>query len=1841
MVPSGTVTFTINGNPSPDCPAVAVNSSGAATCTTSSLAAPSDAITATYSGDANFTVAAPATMTQTVNALAATLGLTSPGASNVNASVTFTAQLSGVALTPVVPSGNVAFTANGTTISGCGSVAVDATGKATCSTSSLAAPSDAIKATYTGDANFTVAAPATMTQTVNALAATLGLTSPGASNVNASVTFTAQLSGVTLTPVVPSGNVAFTANGTTISGCGSVAVNASGAATCSTSSLVAPSDAIKATYSGDTNFTVAAPATMTQTVNALAATLGLSSPGASNVNASVTFTAQLSGVALTPVVPSGNVAFTANGTTISGCGSVAVNASGAATCSTSSLVAPSDAIAATYSGDTNFTVAAPATMTQTVSQLSPTLVMSGQGATKVNQHATFKATLGGVTFTPTAPSGTITFTVGGNPISDCSPVTVNATTLAPTCSTATLPAGSDSIGASYSGDSNYAAVTAAPVTQTVAQLSPTLVLSGEGSSQVNQQVTFTATLGGVTFTPTAPSGTVTFTAGGNPISDCPAVTVNATTLAPTCATSTLSAGSDSIRASYSGDGNYKAVTAAAVTQTVSKLGPTLTLSGQGSSNVNQQVTFTATLGGVTFTPTAPTGKVTFTSGGKSISDCPAVTVNATTLAPTCATSTLAVGSDSIGASYSGDSNYTAVTATSVTQTVSPVAATLTLTPSPGVSVAAGTVVTFTAQVGPPGSIAPAAPTGTVTFQINGSSSADCPAVTLTAGSAGAATCKTSSLLVPADVITATYSGDTNFTGPVTTTLTETVGKTAAQTTLTSSLPTSAVNQPVTFTATVKPPSGTVLPTGTVTFTQGATTLCGATGISSTTGIATCSYAFSSVIPTPGSTITATYSGDQNFSSGTPATVLQVVTAASTTTSVVSSPNPSATNQQVSFTATVTPAFTAGTAKPTGTVTFTNTTSATTLCANLTITAGIVPVCNYTFTASGTYDAVATYTSGDSNFTGSASGATADAQVVGAGATSVTLTSSPNPSFVDQLVTFNATINFTSSGSTVPTGTVVYYDGATKLCTSPSTGTSAFTGGVVPACAVPLSSAGNHSITAVFTSSNSNFSNATSNALSQVVSQTATTTTVVSTPNPSNVNQSVAFTATVTPQYTAGTALPTGKVTFTNTTSSTTLCANLTIVAGVVPVCNYTFTSSGTYNVVATYTTGDSNFAGSVSVADVQAVGAGTTSVALTSQPSPSMVNQQVTITATINFISSGSAVPTGTLSYTDTLTSKVLCTFTAVTVTGSGSGNVPACTAPFYTAGTHPISVSYSGDSNFTKSASTLNLVVNPTPTATTVTGPSSSAVNQSVTFTATIAPAVAPFAGSTNPGGTVSFSYLFGSVNVPLCTTSIPVSTTGTGAGAVTTAACSASLPSQGAYTITAIYTGDSNFSTSTSAAFPLQVGATGTSVGLMSSLSPSIATQAVTFVATVTPAIKGSNPTSPTGTITFSFTDATLGTPLGAFCGVITVTAAVGGNATATCPVQFPATTSGTITVAATYSGDTNFEGSSTGASSIPQVVENFALAFTAPVAGTPAALAPVLLTQGYSNAGDPFNKTSITATLTTQGGYNDHVNFICTVTEISTNTPVTDPSCSVSPTFLSSATNGASLTYTVSASANAPVGSYAVSLAGFDATVATLSHTTVPPVTVYVLGVSTALTLAPGAVGTANAVFDTSPPASGIAPATLSGFACGSIVPFVNGVPGTPLKNTGLLDCTGPASATVNSISTTVQISIKPVEKTAQLQRSSTIALAAFLGVPFLALLGWVGGRKSQRRNFFRFLGMILLLIVGLSYATGCGTGFTPPATPPGSAIDPGSYYVQVVATDQNNVQYYAVVPLTVNK
>lgn len=137
------------------------------------------------------------------------------------------------------------------------------------------------------------------------------------------------------------------------------------------------------------------------------------------------------------------------------------------------------------------------------------------------------------------------------------------------------------------------------------------------------------------------------------------------------------------------------------------------------------------------------------------------------------------------------------------------------------------------------------------------------------------------------------------------------------TALTSSANPSSPAQTVTFTATVSPvgtpPSG---PTGSVVFKDGSSTIACLSGSTSFNGsTATCKYAPTASGAHP---ISAVYSNsDGNFSGSTSNTVTQTVSAWATSSSLVSSLNPSVYGNSVTFTDTVTSA--GGT--PAGNVTF--------------------------------------------------------------------------------------------------------------------------------------------------------------------------------------------------------------------------------------------------------------------------------------------------------------------------------------------------------------------------------------------------------------------------------------------------------------------------------------------------------------------------------------------------------------------------------------------------------------------------------------------------------------------------------------------------------------------------------------------------------------------------------------------------------------------------------------------------------------------------------------------------------------------------------------------------------
>jgi len=383
---------------------------------------------------------------------------------------------------------------------------------------------------------------------------------------------------------------------------------------------------------------------------------------------------------------------------------------------------------------------------------------------------------------------------------------------------------------------------------------------------------------------------------------------------------------------------------------------------------------------------------------------------------------------------------------------------------------AGQPVTFTVTVKPAYS---GTPTGPVTVLSDG----------VPAGSGslsgGIANVTVSSFTAGSHSITAKYSGDTNFSAAFFGTLTQTVNPAAlkqTQTTLTSSLNPSIVGQPVNLTATVSG-SGPGTPTGTVVFLDGPTTI--VSGVALSGGMAT--YQDASL--TAGThSLTAVYSGDANYSASTSAPFGQTVNSSrhSTTTTLVSSANPSAPGQAVTFTATVT---TSGLGTPSGVITWwdgsTELGSFALSGNNASLTTSSLSLGSHSITANYGGDiAFAPSTSvvlAQQVKTSSGSGPSGPGASA-ASTTSTSLTSSPNPSSPDQPVTFTATI--TANGSGTPTGSVTFEDGSNTL------GTEALNGGRANLIISSLA-AGSHSITAVY-SGDSNFSGSTSAVLDQTV-----------------------------------------------------------------------------------------------------------------------------------------------------------------------------------------------------------------------------------------------------------------------------------------------------------------------------------------------------------------------------------------------------------------------------------------------------------------------------------------------------------------------------------------------------------------------------------------------------------------------------------------------------------------------------------------------------------------------------------------------------------------------------------
>ena len=524
-----------------------------------------------------------------------------------------------------------------------------------------------------------------------------------------------------------------------------------------------------------------------------------------------------------------------------------------------------------------------------------------------------------------------------------------------------------------------------------------------------------------------PAGTVVLTGGGY---TAPVETLSGGSYTFTIPGDALSAGADTLKASYSGNATY-AVASGTASVTVTKLTPTVTVQANPSSigaNTTVNVTITVTGSGPT-----PTGTVQLTGGGYFAGGCMLVTG---TCSIAIAANTLSNGTDILTANYSGDSDYTSESGTA-TETVNALTPTVTVTPSL-TSLNTATTLQVTVAVAGTGPT----PTGVVdlccgytTGQFSGSLSGGSYTFTLPSGTLAGGT----------DMLTAVYEGDSNYLSETAAT-TVTVSKINPAITVNLSSASMYSNASLTVTGTVT--GAGAEPTGTVMIASGSY-------FEGVYILANSGNSYYLAIP-PGSlsvgadTVTVTYNGDPFYntaSTSASVTVTQFVKIAPTVT-VTSTTSTLSTEEALSGTATVSGAD--GT--PTGAVTFSwsgNSSSPAQLyqgVANFLIPANSLSVGSYTITASYNGDSTYLPATGTENFTVTQSvyGLTASTPVaISPGeSTGSTITVSSSTGYTG-VVTLSCALESSPAGaSNLPACSVVSRSSTVTLTSGATSGTGA-------------------------------------------------------------------------------------------------------------------------------------------------------------------------------------------------------------------------------------------------------------------------------------------------------------------------------------------------------------------------------------------------------------------------------------------------------------------------------------------------------------------------------------------------------------------------------------------------------------------------------------------------------------------------------------------------------------------------------------------------------------------------------------------------------------------------------
>jgi hypothetical protein len=1010
---------------------------------------------------------------------------------------------------------------------------------------------------------------------------------------------------------------------------------------------------------------------------------------------------------------------------------------------------------------------------------------------------------------------------------------------------------------------------------------------------------------------------------------------------------------------------------------------------------------------------------------------------------------LDAGNYTVTAAYSGDGTYATGQSVATQFAVGAEAAQVTASSascSVGGTCAITVTVKSTSGVG--------TPSGTVTVAPQGTSDHTSYTGTLS-GSGGTATAVVAVAAVQGggDVFQTNCTTGTDFTCYNPQNVTAQVSLGTSTMTVTANPVSPTAGQTDTITATVSGKGGVYpTPQGNVDFYDngsdlGPATLSNGTASYTTQALTGSSHSFS-----------AKYDGDNNYGTVTAQAGGSNSAASATTLQLTVSPNPPVAGGSTSLTAAIGYALTNG-AAPTGTVNFYEDGS---LLSSVAVSGGQAVYSSTGLSGTTQHQFYAVY-NGDTNYQSSTS-STVTTAASGSVATTTTMTVTPNPPVYANATTLSATVAPASGGGT-PTGTVSFYeDGALFI-------TETLSGGVASYVGAGFSGSSAHTFYAVY-NGDTTYKTSTSPTVNTAASGGSTTTTALTvSPNPPVSGSATTLTATIT--YTLTNTAPSGTVMFyeDNAVLGTGAVSN-----GTAMLSSSALSSATTHEFYAVYS-GDTNYKTSVSpgVATSASSATNATTTTLAVSPNPPVTGGTTSLTASIGYTATGVA-PTGNVEFYED--------GNALTVEPVQGGTATLSSGFYTTAGaSHSFFAIYLGDSNFKTSTSATVTATSAASSVTTTTALTVSPNPPVSGKTTTLTAAISQTGSTSSPTGTVSFyqdSSLLGTTAV-----------SGSSASYSSTA-----ISGTTAHSFDAVYSGDSSFKSSTSAAVTSAASTTtATTTITVSAASASVALGGTdVLTGTIMPS-SIVNSTAPTGTITFSSAQGTL---------CIATVSSNAGSCTATL------TTGGTQAISAAYSGDANYAASTS--------------AVTANVSVGATSSGGVLTVSASPSTGVMYGNTiTLTSTLTpttaVTGGPAGSVTFSFAGT-----TPVT-----YTAALVSNGTTSATATYAIPTPAP---GAYIVTATCASTNVTCTSLTASASVSVIKGNTTTTLTASPTSPLAGQSTMFTAmvTPAS----TTLNAAAIaptGTVTFYINGVANMATLNNGVATYSTVLTATTGNFVTAV--------------------------------------------------------------------------------------------------------------